>query len=488
MEQHNEEHVSFTSFVHKFDLSGFPDALSPYETLINSTEFKTWCQKSLNAAHHTFKHHSLHGFWSSCLLEIEQRETKTIFNIVTTKTAIVQNESLGETSKIAGLLGGGGNSQDMLERGLSERCNKKKQNYPMVTASLDALPSSRLRTPSLGTSDSESYDNNCAKLLSASFLSRTSAEGSPANTLTDILTLIKGQNSTVAPDNIENDEFTDPTRNLLHFEALNQTTSWICQGTYVLTMFHNFRAGNLGPFSLVLDGIAGITPESSFSKTLLTESLSSARENAIILDINAKWPTLQGISERDFKYNTYEHIAEAVRTVYEHYIKALIPLHSDVYFDFHSEIPKDLNEREGFTDLTWSFIRGALTLNKIESRHLEVLVTGVQDRKNHNRNPFFDTTEVGQCCGSLALSGKDQIYLAETSRIQNVKADKRYQDQYKLVRELRDSWLSQMKSICQEAVPPCAFAVFGSCTYKDETKMFQFDFQGTFRLEFDKKP
>jgi len=125
-------------------------------------------------------------------------------------------------------------------------------------------------------------------------------------------------------------------------------------------------------------------------------------------------------------------------------------------------------------------------MNKIESRHLEVLVTGVQDRKNHDKDPFFDSMEVGQYCDGLAFSGRDQIFLAEASQIHNTKAEKRPQDQYKLARELRDSWLSQMKSICKEAVPPRNFAVFGSCTYKDETKLLQLDFQGTFRLcQFD---
>ncbi|KAF9934131.1 hypothetical protein BGZ65_003875 [Modicella reniformis] len=233
--------------------------------------------------------------------------------------------------------------------------------------------------------------------------------------------------------------------------------------------------------------------------SLPSDILSEARKVAVVPDINAKWPTLQGISERVFKHNSYDDIARAIKkedmedptaaymfSVVMAYTLMLIPMFSSHYFDFHSEIPQDLNEREGFTDLTWSFIRGALTMNKIESRHLEVLVTGVQERKNHNKNPFFDTMEVGQYCDGVAFSGKDQVFLAEASQIQNAKADKRHQDQYKLARGLRDSWLSQMKSICREAVPPRDFAVFGSCTYKDESKLLQLDFQGAFRLcQFD---
>ncbi|KAG0323102.1 hypothetical protein BGZ99_002941 [Dissophora globulifera] len=102
------------------------------------------------------------------------------------------------------------------------------------------------------------------------------------------------------------------------------------------------------------------------------------------------------------------------------------------YFNLHSEVPKDLNEREAFADLTWSFIRVALTMNKIESRHLEVLVTGVQDRKNH-KNPFLDIVEVGQYCDGLVFSGTDQIFLAESSQFYNVKSEKQARDHLHLL-------------------------------------------------------
>ncbi|KAG0286046.1 hypothetical protein BGZ97_007569, partial [Linnemannia gamsii] len=218
----------------------------------------------------------------------------------------------------------------------------------------------------------------------------------------------------------------NPTMNLAHFETLNQATSWICEVVDLVIKFRDVRPGNMGPFSLVRDGIADMTHGSSFTMTLPSDILTEARKVPAIPDINAKWPTLQGISERVFKYNTYEGIATAIKKEdmtdpIAAYMFSVVMAYSH-YFDFHSEIPKDLNEREGFTDLTWSFIRGALTMNKIESRHLEVLVTGVQDRKNHDRDPFFDTMEVGQYCDGLAFSGRDQIFLAEASQIYNTKA------------------------------------------------------------------
>jgi len=107
--------------------------------------------------------------------------------------------------------------------------------------------------------------------------------------------------------------FTDPTMNLAHFETLNQATSWICHGVDLIIKFRDVRPGKLGPFSLVRDGIADMTHGSSFAMTLPSNILSEARKVPAIPDINSKWPTLQGISERVFKYNTYEDIATAVK-------------------------------------------------------------------------------------------------------------------------------------------------------------------------------
>ncbi|KAF9899168.1 hypothetical protein EC991_009393 [Linnemannia zychae] len=39
-----------------------------------------------------------------------------------------------------------------------------------------------------------------------------------------------------------------------------------------------------------------------------------------------------------------------------------------------------------------------------------------------------------------------------------------------------------MKSTCREAVPPHDFAVFGACTFKEQTKFVVMDLRGMFRL------
>src|SRR5690554_2398760 len=104
------------------------------------------------------------------------------------------------------------------------------------------------------------------------------------------------------------------------------------------------------------------------------------------------------------------------------------------YSRFHDQVPIDVNEREAFTNLTWSFIQGALTMTKIESRSLEVLITGVSQRKNQDKDLLQENKEIGQYAGGITFSGGNQVYLAEASAIHQPKAEKLHQDEYKVAR------------------------------------------------------
>jgi hypothetical protein len=122
-----------------------------------------------------------------------------------------------------------------------------------------------------------------------------------------------------------------------------------------------------------------------------------------------------------------------------------------------------------------------MTVIGIGSRSLEVLIVGVRER-----DPISETKEMGQFADGIALHGKDQLFLAKASCLFQPKVDKQWQDEFRLARAMRDSWVSQIKSTCHDAIPCRGMAVFGSCSYKDETRFWKMDFQGTFRLqEFD---
>jgi hypothetical protein len=149
---------------------------------------------------------------------------------------------------------------------------------------------------------------------------------------------------------------------------------------------------------------------------------------------------------------------------------------------FHTEIPSSLNEREGFSDLTWSFIRGALTLVNIESRHLEVSVKGVDENRNMDRNLLVETKEFGCYADGIGLYKGEQVYLAESSLIYQAKAEKRLQDCYKILRAMKESWISQIRSLIREGLPPKDLAIFGSTSFKTETRFYKMDMAGIFRV------
>lgn len=158
-------------------------------------------------------------------------------------------------------------------------------------------------------------------------------------------------------------------------------------------------------------------------------------------------------------------------------------MYSSHYFDFHDEVPRTINEREGFGDLTWPFIRAALKLVKIQSRYFEIPVVGTKERRNTGRDLCVETEEQAPMADGVAVFEDHQIYLAEASTIYDAKLEKEAKDKFKLVRCMRDSWNSQIKSISREAIPPSGLTVFGSTSFGDETKFYAMDFAGTYRLK-----
>ncbi|KAF9176654.1 hypothetical protein BGZ50_000137 [Haplosporangium sp. Z 11] len=289
------------------------------------------------------------------------------------------------------------------------------------------------------------------------------------------------------PEQKAPNEFPDPTRNLEHFATLGQAIVWNVEGIDVVQKFHDFRIGNLGPFALARDGIADLTNDSSFCQTLDPTLLSAIRRAEPAPNIYERWPTLGPILDRVFVSNNYDEVAHAICSESMHdpiaaYLFVIIMAYWQ-YFQFHEEVPENINEREGFAGLTWSFMQTPLTMYKIQSRYLDVLITAVEGRKNQDKNPLLEVKEVGHFADAVATYNNQQLLLAEAALIHAPKLEKRRQDEFKLARAMRDSWISHVRSISSLAVPPRDLAMFGSVSFKDETKLLRMDFQGVFRLQ-----
>ncbi|KAG0009040.1 hypothetical protein BGZ81_003749, partial [Podila clonocystis] len=100
-----------------------------------------------------------------------------------------------------------------------------------------------------------------------------------------------------------------------------------------------------------------------------------------------------------------------------------------------------------------------------------------------DKDPLLEVKEIGQYADAVAIYNNQQLLLSEAALIHYPTLEKHRQDEFKLARAMRDSWISHVRSISTLAVPPRRLAVFGSVSFKDETKLLRMDFQGAFRLQ-----
>ncbi|KAK3843872.1 MAG: hypothetical protein J3R72DRAFT_440129 [Linnemannia gamsii] len=272
------------------------------------------------------------------------------------------------------------------------------------------------------------------------------------------------------------------------FALLNQVDVWKVDDIDLLSKFNDFKRQQAhSRFSLALDGIADVTPGSTFSRALSVKERSLASVVSL-KSIDESWQCLSSILSRVCgQCSSFDEVVEALRhedtrEPVVDYLRAITYSYSH-YLEYHDEVPRTINEREGFGDLTWPFIRGALKLVKIPSRCFEIPVIGTKERRNTGRDLSVETEEQAPMADGVAVFEDYQIYLAEASTIYDAKSEKEAKDKFKLVRCMRDSWNSQIKSISREAVPPSGLAVFGSTSFGDETKFYAMDFAGTYRLK-----
>ncbi|KAG9319311.1 hypothetical protein KVV02_000727 [Mortierella alpina] len=221
---------------------------------------------------------------------------------------------------------------------------------------------------------------------------------------------------------------------LVHFKMLNQDTEWVYGDMDMAKEFHEFRSRNCQSFSFARDWIADLTPGSHFEQALPSHIKPVANLVELSnLNVNERWPTLAAVFGRVFTSNSYDEVRLAIYNEdltdpVVFYLISIVVSYSH-YFAFHSELPQDLNEREAFIGFAWSFIRGALTLTSIETRSLEVLITGVEERKNQNLDLRLDVKQTGQFADGVGFSGSNQIYLAEASTLHQPKAEKLKEDE-----------------------------------------------------------
>lgn len=105
-----------------------------------------------------------------------------------------------------------------------------------------------------------------------------------------------------------------------------------------------------------------------------------------------------------------------------------LPLNSSHHLKFSDMVCDSLNEQEGFSNFTWPFIRGALTLVAIHSRCFEVPVAGTKERKNYRQDLVQETEEQALMADGIAVFEGQQIYIAEAALVHEPKPEKKSKD------------------------------------------------------------
>ncbi|KAG0247694.1 hypothetical protein BG011_001057 [Mortierella polycephala] len=126
----SSESVSFALFEQEFGFVDLEDAKAAYETLIKSSRLRGDRRRALLVTYEMFMRNKLQSFWSSHLLKMEKRETKTNLEIAVTKSArVVQTASAKEIANTANLLEDGGGDQD--ESACALKSKRKLEDGPL---------------------------------------------------------------------------------------------------------------------------------------------------------------------------------------------------------------------------------------------------------------------------------------------------------------------------------------------------------------------
>ncbi|KAK5801763.1 hypothetical protein F5H01DRAFT_371582 [Linnemannia elongata] len=125
----------------------------------------------------------------------------------------------------------------------------------------------------------------------------------------------------------------------------------------------------------------------------------SCKQSGSHTNLHEHWPTLTVVLERVFAKSHYDIVNEAIaeenmKDPVVRYIMSIIDSYSH-YFSFNQTVPADINERQWFVEL-WCLIRGAMTMTRLETRYLEIFITGAQEHKNWARDDITEAKRIGQ--------------------------------------------------------------------------------------------
>ncbi|KAF9574250.1 hypothetical protein EC968_007174 [Mortierella alpina] len=141
------------------------------------------------------------------------------------------------------------------------------------------------------------------------------------------------------------------------------------------------------------------------------------------------------------------------------------------YFKHHEDIANNMNEREGWGNITWPIISGALDVLDIKTRSFEVRVEGNQITRHFEEKGAKNRI----MADGIGLSGSTQLYVAEASKLSDAELGKKDKDFQKLLRAMGDLAINHIETSKATSPPSKAPAVFGSYSFRNRTRFYVMD-------------
>lgn len=121
-----KEHVLFSNFVRRFDLSNKESATQSFLALLNSTNIRTSRQEKLKKAFRYFQDHREKRFWAERILEVNTEKTVSQAGVIVQDAGVMKAKMACE--KFFSAAGGSSLDQELLDDSDDESDGSQSEN------------------------------------------------------------------------------------------------------------------------------------------------------------------------------------------------------------------------------------------------------------------------------------------------------------------------------------------------------------------------
>ncbi|KAF9104207.1 hypothetical protein BGX29_002238 [Mortierella sp. GBA35] len=266
------------------------------------------------------------------------------------------------------------------------------------------------------------------------------------------------------------------------FQELNQQSDWTEDSVDILALFQQFAEGREDlEQDVASDGIADLTSTGTFLKTLKPNIRRSILSSVVEPPLE---PELETVMDASFDTGTasksfsdlHVELHETKSTPFARYLTEVMASYERFY-----KYPRSPMEREYTAKLILPVLEGALDFYGLPMRTFEIPLYGCQIRKNSGKSALDPTVLGHKADGVVEIDG-DQIMILEVSRMASAGPNKLLKDRYKLLRDMRDSWIHLLRTKLSQGREPGPLKMFGIQVFEQDISFFVMDVVGCFRV------